>query len=395
MILDGAFYALAALDALLIAGLWACLLESVRLARAPAPPPAPLLPMTLIKPVKGLDEDLAGNFESIAAADPRNRLQVVIALESRQDPAWPVARAFAERHPERDVLVLEAGPSRGRMGKAHNMIEALARAKHPRVIFSDADVETTPRLLAETSAAFSEGNDAVFAVPRQRRGTGLTGVLLEIAMNHSFGLGAALGWRAIGFTHCAGAWMGYTRDVLERAGGLEPIARSIADDFALSQRVRAAGARGRLISAPVLLREAGATIPETLKHLQKWAIIIRWSLPLVYLAVPLLNLALLALALLGLSRFTGRHAEAATALAALSFGSRGLVALLYDSLAGEGALPLPWYPLLCLIDLGALFFWLSGFRSQLSWRGTRYRLKWGGECEVVSRDGHPAVELLS
>lgn len=383
---DWAFLFLAAATTALIVFWWACLAQTLRLFSAPPPPPGPLLPMTLIKPVKGLDEGLDANFESIALSDPGGALQVVVAVESREDPAFEVASAFARRHPDRDILIVVTGPSGGRMGKAHNMIEALPRAVHPRVIFSDSDVETTPRLLLETSRAFERGYDAVFAVPRQRRGEGLTGVLLEIAMNHSFGITAPLGWSTIGFTHCAGAWMGYTRQILERAGGLDPIGRAIADDYALSRRVAKAGARGTLISAPVLLREAGGTVGDTLRHLLKWAIIIRWSLPLAYLSLPLFNMGLAAALLVGLAWATGRHLAVSLGLAAAAFLTRGLVACLHDALAGEGALPLPWYPLLAFTDLGALAFWVAGFRSTIAWRGTTYRLRWGGAAEVLSRD---------
>jgi ceramide glucosyltransferase len=395
MLLDAAFWTAASLAAVMSAAYWACLAETVRLFRSPAPAPRPLLPMTLIKPVKGLDEGLAGNFEAIAAADPEGKVQVIIALESRDDEAYPVAAAFAARHPERDILVLETGSPRGRMGKAHNMIEALPRAAHPRVIFSDSDVQTTPRLLAETSRAFEDGCDAVYAVPQQRRSRGLSGVLLEIALNHYFGLAAALGWRVIPFTFCAGAWMGYTAETLRRAGGLEPFSHAIADDFALSHAVARTGARGRLIGAPVLLREAGGTPAETLEHLLKWAIIIRWSVPWVYCAMPVFNAGLQAAFALALAFALGRHRAAACALAAGVVGTRAAVAFLYDLLAGDGPLPLPWYALLGFMDVGSTGFWLNGFRRTIRWRGVTYRLSAGGRAEVLRRDGQPRAQVLS
>lgn len=395
MLWQAAFWTAAALAALMTAGFWACLLETVRLFRSPAPAPRPLLPMTLIKPVKGLDEGLAENFEAIAAADPEGKVQVIIAMESRDDEAYPVARAFAARHPERDILVLETGSPRGRMGKAHNMIEALPRAAHPRVIFSDSDVETTARLLAETSRAFEDGFEAVYAVPQQRRSKGASGVLLEIALNHYFGLASPLGWRLVPFTFCAGAWMGYRTDVLERVGGLEPFSHEIADDFSLSHAVARSGARGTLVAAPVLLREAGGTTSDTLKHLLKWAVIIRWSVPWLYFSMPLFNSGLLAVIALALAFGAGRHETLACVLAAAAVGTRGLVAFLYDVLAGDGPLPLPCYAILGFMDLGSTAFWLAGFRRTIRWRGVTYRLRWGGRAEVLRSDGQPRAQVLS
>jgi ceramide glucosyltransferase len=384
MALAAAYWLSVAGLAVLTAGLWACLAASVRLFRRGERPAPALEPMSLIKPLKGLDEGLEALLDSIAASDPEGKVQVVFAVESESDPAHSAAQSFAARHPRRDTVVAVTGPSRGRMGKAHNMIEALPRARHGRVVFSDSDVETTPELLAETSRAFGEGYEAVFAVPRQKRGPRVQDVLFEIAMNHSFALTAPLGWRFVGFSHCAGAWMGYTRPLLERLGGLEPIAHQIADDFALSQRAARAGARGTLLAAPVIVAESDATALETLRHLVKWSRIIRWSLPVFYVALPLLNIAFMSAAALALAYAGGGPARLAWGAAGAAFLSRGAVALLHDRLVGEGALPWPWYAALAFTDVGALAFWLAGFRREIRWRGVRYRLSWGGRAEVLA-----------
>ncbi|MDE2039902.1 MAG: glycosyltransferase [Elusimicrobia bacterium] len=380
---EWAFWLAACWLALLTCCVWACLAEALRLARRPAPAPEALSGMTLIKPVKGLDPGLAQNLESIALSDPGSRVQVIVAVESREDPAAEVAFEFQRKHPERDILVLLTGPSGTRMGKAHNMIRALPRASHPLVIFSDSDALTSPELLAQTSQAFAEGCDAVFAAPLQRRGRAAAGALMEAAMNHTFSLGAALGWRALGFTHCAGAWMAYRREIIERSGGLEPIANAVADDFALSRRVARAGARGRLIAAPVWLRQSGESLGETVVHLVKWSRIIRCSLPSVYSLLPLFNPAAAALAALALAFCCGRHLQAAWLLTGLFLVSRAAAAWLHDALLGEGARRWPWYLGLAFVDFGALAFWASGFGSTIRWRGTTYRLDWDGRCKVI------------
>src|SRR5579885_372105 len=100
------------------AGLWTSALFAWGLLRPSARRLAGFSsPLTMIKPIKGLDDELDANLESIVASDPEGRLQIVIAIESADDPAWPAARAFADRHPGRDIEVLRAGPSGDRMGK--------------------------------------------------------------------------------------------------------------------------------------------------------------------------------------------------------------------------------------------------------------------------------------
>jgi ceramide glucosyltransferase len=326
--------------------------------------------MTLIKPVKGLEEGLRENFEAIPAADPEGRLQVIVAMEDAEDPAYPVMKAFAQAHPGRVELVL-AGPSGPRMGKAHNMAAALPKARHPYVIFSDADIRTTMELVRWTGRAFEEGSEAVFALPVHDRAPGLGGALFQIAFNHSFCLPAALSFRLTGLPFTAGAWMAYKRSTLDRLGGLEPFVHCIADDFSIGWAALRSGARARLLPVPVPLKETGSGAGEAFVHLVKWSRIIHWTTPLPYYLVPLVCPGPLALALGYWKLF------------ALLAASRTLVGLVQDAQLGS-RMAWPVYFFLGFSDLGTLIFWLSGLPRRIEWRGKRYRLSWGGRAEVIS-----------
>ncbi|MDX6768647.1 MAG: glycosyltransferase, partial [Elusimicrobiota bacterium] len=351
---------------------WACLAASLRRFRDPADAPADL-PMTLIKPVRGLDDAMEASFRSIVAADPLKVLQVIVALESDDDPAFPVARAFAAAHPDRDVLVLLTGPAGARMGKAHNMIEALKAAKHPRVLFSDADTSITPALLRETARAFREGADAVFGLPYHADAPGFGGWCFMVAFNHSYCVPAALAYEAGQFRSFAGAWMGYTKETLAKVGGLEPFSRSIADDFALGMAARGAGARLELLREPVFVSESGTRPAEAFWHVAKWASIICWSFPLAWLLAPFVNPVMLALAAVAAAFAAG--ASSAPGLVALgaAFATRALVGLIQDRRVGRIRRPAWTYLALLGADLGAVVFWPLGLRRTIEWRGRRYR----------------------
>ena len=72
------------------------------------------------------------------------------------------------------------------MGKVHNMIEALPRAKNGEVLFSDADTRISAPLLADAARAFVQGADAVYAMPYHAAAPGLGGMWYMIAFNHAF-----------------------------------------------------------------------------------------------------------------------------------------------------------------------------------------------------------------
>lgn len=342
--------------------------------------------MTLIKPVKGLDDAMAESFRSIVAADPLRILQVIVAVEREDDPATAVARAFAEAHPDRDIRVAITGSSGSRMGKIHNMIEALPLAKHDVVLFSDADTCITGPLLADTARAFDEGADAAYALPYHAEAPGLGGMWFMIAFNHAFCVPVALSYRLGRLRSFAGAWMGYTKKALARAGGLERFENVIAEDFSLGMAAHEAGLRQVLLRAPVRVFETGNASGEAFAHIAKWSSIIFWSWPPGYAAVVLANPALQAWAALALAAALGRPLALPLSAVAAALGSRVLVGFLQDRLVGGLRLPLWKYAALLIADLGALAFVPLALRRTVRWRGKTYRLSSDGRAEVVSND---------
>ncbi len=226
--------------------------------------------MTLIKPVKGLDDAMEESFRSIVAADPLKTLQVIVALESEEDPACPVARAFAAAHPDRDILVAITGPSGPRMGKIHNMIEA-CRARSTTWSSSPTPTPASRGLCSRIPRPRSKGRRTRrTAMPYHVFSPGLGGLWFQIAFNHSFCVPVALSYEHGQLHAFAGAWMGYTKKALARIGGLERFENVIADDYSLGAAARAAGLRQVLLREPVLVSETGTAPGQAFTHIAKW-----------------------------------------------------------------------------------------------------------------------------
>ncbi len=364
---------LAAWSYLLSFGAWLAAFAAIAHLRGRrAPADTPTLPMSLIKPIRGLDDAMERSFRSIFAADPGKRLQIVVAMETADDPAYPLIERLKRENPDRDVELVLAGPSGRRMGKIHNMIAALPRAKHPVVVFSDADTCVSEALLRETSEAFSAGCDAAFGLPYHPPAPGVGGFLFQVAFNHGFSPAVVLAAKLGQLRMAAGAWMAYTKDALSRAGGLEQFEREIADDMAISWRVSSLGMKRALLREPILVEETGTSVAEALPHIVKWCRIIRACVPVGYAMVPLL--------------LPGVVAVVAGSVPALlvALATRLLTSLLVDAAGRRRLMSWPSYLALAFVDFGTLGLWLAGFGRTIRWRGTRYRLSWGGRAEVVA-----------
>jgi ceramide glucosyltransferase len=177
--------------------------------------------------------------------------------------------------------------------------------------------------------------------------------------------------------------MAYTTDVLARAGGLEPFARHIADDFAISNKVRSIGARQYLLHELVPVSETGTEPLTAFWHLVKWCRIIRSSLPAVYFGLALCNPGLVAMTLWLVCELSGTQPWLGRGLFAGFLLSRSAAAWLQDRFAARLELPLWEYASLVVIDLGYLLFWIFGLRRRIVWRGVTYRLGSGGIAEVM------------
>ena len=177
-----------------------------------------------------------------------------------------------------------------------------------------------------------------------------------------------------GLHYGLGSTLAVSREALENAGGLLPLADYLADDYELGARVAKAGYRiavcAEVVETGVPAYDWGGFVD----HQLRWARTVRDARPWGYaglifthgLGLALVNLLAsglspLSLWLLGLSFFL-RLAEAMTVGA--------------EVLGDHEVLPRLW--LLPLRDVVAMGVWVAGFAGNtIVWRGERFLLKDG------------------
>ncbi len=370
---------------LLLAGLWACAIATFRhFGRNSFSTNSTFAEsITLIRPIRGLNDGIREALESIAESDVCRRLEILIAMESSDDPAYPIAVEFSQYKKERNVSIILTGPSRGRMGKMHNMIEAFPKAKSLFVVFSDADAWASPALIRETARAFGSGYDAVFALPYYAEPRNAAEISFAVALNHGFSTPAALSYYLLKFPFCAGAWMGFSKKIIEKIGGLESFEKRIADDYALQMAVSKSGGKHVFLNRPVFFRETTKDVKDTLQHLSKWASIIHSCLPNLYFIAPVFSPTHAALFFLIFAWMTNQHVLAAAVLFILTILSRILVGIIQDLRVARKMMPFYSYLSIPVFDLAATGIWLSGFRRNINWRNKNYRLSPGCQAEVI------------
>lgn len=356
----------------MLAGRW-------RLRRSPVQ--GEVGPMTVIRPLKGVDDGLEENLRSVIAADPGGRVETLFAIETQADPAFPVASKVAAEAPGRARVVL-TGPAGDRMGKAHNMIEAVKRASNEFVVFSDSDAAIDREVLVETSRAFADGADAVAGLPDATAARSPGDVIVCVCFNHFFDPLGTLAHVFGAGTFFSGTWMALRKDALARVGGLERFERQAADDFSLADALRRAKARVALLPRMVRLNERGGTLGEAVRHILKWARIVRWTVAPAFALLPLATPLPLAVISLGaLAAGDPRPAQFWAFIAC----ARAACARLLDTRTAASRFPVWAYAALPLLDLAFLGIWLAAWiGNTIAWRGRRYRIRAGGRLDPLA-----------
>ena len=103
-------------------------------------------PVTVLKPVKGLEKDLKSNLRTIGTQDYPN-YQVVYSVQDAEDPALPIIKEIQEELGSDRVSVVISTVQAGANGKVNNLLGAIEEARHEIIIISDSDTYLRPDYL--------------------------------------------------------------------------------------------------------------------------------------------------------------------------------------------------------------------------------------------------------
>jgi ceramide glucosyltransferase len=372
-VVGGSVYSLACLATL------AVLLGRRRRPRKPGPRP----PVTILKPLCGLEKGLEENLRSTCRQD-WDELQVVFSVDGPDDPALEVARAVQREVGEEKVTVAVGTGRREPNGKIRNLLGALPLARHDTLVISDSDVRLRSDYLEAIVPPL--GEEAVGCACTFYRAVGarrwwerleLLTVNADLVPNFVFAhvTGAA--------RFVLGASTALRRSTLEAIGGLEALGEYLVEDFEMGRRVRAAGRRVVLVPYFVDTVVDLAGPPQWWGHQVYWDQNNRAAKPwglfgtVVLKAVPfaLLFAAARLFDPLGLAVLGGALALRLAASAAFLAG------------IGDGVgLRSLW--LLPVRDAAALVSWVLAFtRPIVIWRGAEFVL--GADGRMVPKEPAP------
>jgi len=341
-------------------------------------------PVTILKPVKGMDSESFENFASFCRQD-YPLFQIIFAAASADDPAIPVIQRLIEAYPTVDIDLVISDRIHGPNYKVCNLINAFPAAKHDIIIVCDSDIRVGPRYLREVAGPFRDASvGLVTSLYRSSRVRNLPTALEAMGFTTEMIPNVMVAVCLEGLTFALGASMAVRREALAAIGGFEALADYLADDYQLGNMVHRAGFRLELSGyfvESVMKRE---TLGGILSRQLRWARTMRASRPLGYFAsgitqpVPAALLALLS---------SGFSPAGWTAVALLGL-SRLCCGMMFSRIfVRDGLLP-RYLWLLPFRDLLAFATWaLSFLGNRVVWRSHTFRVLPGGKIRDMGNSG--------
>jgi ceramide glucosyltransferase len=338
-------------------------------------------PVSILKPIKGLDPGAYENLASFCRLD-YPRYEILFCVDADDEEVLSVLARLRADFPRRHIRVLHGSGRVATNDKVAKLARLTEEASYEFVVISDSDVRVRPDYLRQVIAPLRDTNvgaTTCLYVPAEV-GT-WTDRLQTIGMMSDFYAGVLVDWQLEGIRFALGPSIATTRTRLNGFGGYAELENRPADDLLV----------GRLIAEQgyeiALLRYAIETVcdynsfSELLHKRLRWIVVMRHMRVWGHLGLLLtqgLPLALLAMAIhpskLIAAAYLGTYIVLRCAMAWV-IGIRGL---------GQRSM---WkdMPLIPLWDAVAFALWLTSFtRNSIRWRGADYYIRQGCLIPVAS-----------
>jgi ceramide glucosyltransferase len=338
-------------------------------------------PVTIAKPICGMDAGLEENLRSFFAQDYPT-YQVVFGAQNPHDPALATVRSVMQESTGHDTILTVDPRIIGANRKVSNLAAIFRHAKHDIVVVADSDIRVGSEYLRAIAAPFEDDRvGAVTCLTVAEPCGGLPSKLGAMFINEEFLPAILVSMALQPLTFCFGPTMAARRSALESIGGFQALAAYIADDYMLGHLVTRRGLRVELASCVVknILHEP--TIARLFLHELRWARTIRTVRPLGYAATIFTLITPWALAVLAASGFS-RAGWLAVAVALTLRGT--LQAAVRSRFHLRGAPGFWWAPVRDLLSFGV--YCVSYMGRRVLWRTNRFTVSGDGRLHGESAE---------
>lgn len=198
-------------------------------------------PVSILKPMKGLDDNLFDNLESFCRQD-YPEYEIVISLQDYNDPAYKVARKLKEKYPEKNISLIVERCDAGLNPKVNNLMPAYKAAKYELILISDSNVTVRMNYLKDIVRELEDPNVGLVTNLIGGVGGQTLGSIFENLHLNSFVIGSVCFLdRFLKMPCVVGKSMLMRKHDLEAIGGLKAVKDILAEDYIIGKKMQKSG----------------------------------------------------------------------------------------------------------------------------------------------------------
>jgi ceramide glucosyltransferase len=331
--------------------------------------PDPVPGISIMKPLRGLDDQLESNLKSFFLLDYPD-FELLFGVASPYDPAIPVVRKLQQQYPQINSALIVDDRQVAWNPKISNLAHIYRHVRRDYILISDSNVRVRPEFLQEMMGhMLREGTGLVTSTIRGQ-GTETVAAAFENLHLNAFIASAVFSLQMLfGISITIGKSMLLRRETIVKLGGFLAFGNVLAEDHALGVRIRELGLKTRISSFGIDNINRNWSWSSFLNRHVRWAMMRRHLGLANYAAELLANPIPIAITYF----LTCRSPRGAAVL---------LTVLLIKMLADGFAVRMmksdlrPWHILLAPVkDLVIFCIWFIPLvKTTVSWRGREYRL---------------------
>jgi ceramide glucosyltransferase len=353
------------------------ILAAIRYRAVRPPELRAALPISVLKPLAGVDEGLEANLRTFFEQD-YPQFEILFAVRGAKDPAIEVAERLRAEYPAVPSQLIVTGEPPYPNAKVYSLDLMLTAAHHDLIVMSDSDIHVTSSMLRVIAAEFQDPQLGLATCPyRAVPGKSFWNTLEAIGLNTEFIGGVLVARMLDGMKFALGPTIAARRSTLVKIGGFDAVKDFLAEDFVMG-KLAAEHGDGVILSSYAIDHCIGAqSLSANLRHRLRWNRSTRRSRPAGYIG-QLFTIPLPLAVLLWMLQPAWWPLAMATLLlrAIAGFFTAGYV--LHDGLTGR------FFWLVPVQDFLSFAMWFAGFfGNTILWRGRKYYLRADGRFELV------------
>ena len=192
-------------------------------------------PITLLKPVAGLDEHAYRNFASFCEQS-YPEYQIIFGVTDSNDLAIPVIQQIIADYPHLDIQLLISPKNSALNPKVGNLMAMQPYIKHSLIIISDSDISVDKTYLSQmVTPMLNDPNIGAVTCLYRSSGRGLFNILESIETATDYVPGILTGDLLTGPKWTLGCSVLLSTTALEAIGGFQAIQHHIGEDCLLGK----------------------------------------------------------------------------------------------------------------------------------------------------------------